>query len=89
MSAFTPPGRLPEPWKPLRAKRDLSNDRKLIWVVQTPSQKYFSFPRTQINGLSLPSRPEQGAYHDRHLRGMGCGGRDSVVARFLRADERR
>jgi hypothetical protein len=38
-----------------------------------------------LSGKSLlqirPSHPATGAYRDRHERGMGCGGRDSVGVR--------
>jgi hypothetical protein len=34
-----------------------------------------------------PSQPERGAFRDRHERGMGCGGRDSVGAQGDRRAE--
>jgi hypothetical protein len=43
-------------------------------------QKYFASPVGQI--ISTNSRhpvPHRGAYRDRHERGMGCGGRGSVL----------
>jgi hypothetical protein len=43
-------------------------------------QKYFASPVGQI--ISTNSRhptPPQGAYRDRHGRGVGCGGRGSVL----------
>jgi hypothetical protein len=35
-------------------------------------------PRPQIKTISFAIPPHRGAYHDRHLRGTGCDGRDSV-----------
>jgi hypothetical protein len=48
--------------------------------VESPLQKYFASPVGQI--ISTDSRhpvPHRGAYRDRHERGMGCGGRGSVL----------
>src|SRR5216683_6003636 len=48
--------------------------------VQPCLQKYFASPVGQI--ISTNSRhpvPHRGAYRDRHERGMGCGGRGSVL----------
>ena len=42
----------------------------------------FTHPKSHLS--LLPSRPERGAYHDRHGRGEGCGGRGSV-RRAMRA----
>src|SRR5713226_3395246 len=39
---------------------------------------------TQIKSRTLASHPTRGAYHDRHGRGEGCGGRSSV-GRAMRA----
>jgi hypothetical protein len=33
----------------------------------------------QINSRTLAVPPHRGAYRDRHERGMGCGGRGSVL----------
>jgi hypothetical protein len=45
-----------------------------------PSAKIFRFTR-RANHLYkfAPSHPTRGAYHDRHERGVGCGGRGSVL----------
>src|SRR5450755_1057753 len=48
--------------------------------VESRLQKYFASPVGQI--ISTNSRhpvPHRGAYRDRHERGMGCGGRGSVL----------
>jgi hypothetical protein len=52
----------------------------LIWVVQSPLQKYFASRLTQITGLSRASHPLGGALAIVTDVGMGCGGRGSVVA---------
>jgi hypothetical protein len=49
---------------------------------------FFALPRTQITGVLRPSRPARGASAVVTDVGAGCGGRGSVVARFMRADER-
>ena len=42
--------------------------------------KNISVPRHPKSDLELsPSHPTRGAYHDRHGRGEGCGGRGSVL----------
>ena len=46
--------------------------------VQPLLQKYFRSRLTQIRCISKPSRPDRGAFRDRHGRGAGCGGRDSA-----------
>jgi hypothetical protein len=64
----------------LRAAADLLNGINLIWPVQSCLQKYFVSPVGQI--ISTSSRhpvPHRGAYRDRHERGVGCGGRGSVL----------
>src|SRR5713226_5478388 len=45
-----------------------------------PFAKIFRFTR-RANHLYkfAPSHPTRGAYHDRHGRGVGCGGRGSVL----------
>jgi len=48
------------------------------WPVQPLLQKYFVSGLTQISCISQSSRPTRGAYRDRHERGAGCGGRESV-----------
>src|SRR5450631_819652 len=57
---------------------DLPDGLFLTWAVQSPLQKYFDFPPTQITSILPSSRPKRGAYRDRHGRGMRCGGRGSV-----------
>src|SRR5258707_15599064 len=48
-------------------------------------RKIFSVPTHPKSNLELsPSHPTRGAYHDRHGRGEGCGGRSSV-GRAMRA----
>jgi len=49
-------------------------------AVQPHLQKYFCFRSTQIKSISIDVPPHRGAYHDRHERGMGCGGRGSARA---------
>ena len=69
------------PKNPLRVKFNLRSDFNVIWVVQSPRQKYFAGPVGQISATSSPRPfPARGAYRDRHERGMGCGGRGSVGA---------
>ena len=46
--------------------------------VQPPRAKFFTSLPTQIISLFPTVPPHRGAYHDRHLRGMGCSGRGSV-----------
>jgi hypothetical protein len=59
---------------------DLPVGRRFDFHVESPLQKYFASPVGQI--ISTTSRhpvPHRGAYRDRHERGMGCGGRGSVL----------
>jgi hypothetical protein len=66
--------------KAVRAQGDFLNEINLMLAVQSPLQKYFASPVGQI--ISTNSRhpvPHRGAYRDRHERGMGCGGRGSVL----------
>ena len=43
--------------------------------------KNISVPTYPKSDLELsPSHPTRGAYHDRHGRGEGCGGRGSVLS---------
>jgi hypothetical protein len=44
-------------------------------LVKPILQKYFCFSEIKIGLYDLPSRPERGAFRDRHERGAGCGGR--------------
>jgi hypothetical protein len=67
-----------EPQKPVRDQAIFSNGFKLIWAVQPYAEKYFCFLPTQITGLFVAIHPERGAYHDRHERGVECGGRNGV-----------
>jgi hypothetical protein len=78
----------------LRAQSDLLNRINLIWVVQSPSQKYSRSLLTQITCISLaiPAHT-QGAFRDRHerragmrwtrvallTRALSCGRRSRVV----------
>src|SRR3984893_18861848 len=41
-----------------------------------------TYPKSHLELLA--SHPTRGAYHDRHGRGVGCGGRGSVGARWGR-----
>ncbi|HTF79661.1 MAG TPA: hypothetical protein VK620_36045 [Bradyrhizobium sp.] len=43
------------------------------------SEKYFCSHAPQITSRTLASHPTGGAYHDRHGRGVECGGRGSVL----------
>jgi hypothetical protein len=59
------------------AQRDLPVGQ---FCVESHLQKYSAFPVGQI--ISTSSRhpvPRRGAYHDRHERGVECGGRGSVL----------
>ena len=47
--------------------------------VQPLAQKYSAYPVGQITDLTPRVSPERGAARDRHGRGMGCGGRGSVL----------
>src|SRR3954464_2911026 len=63
----------------LHTNGNLLNNFRLIWVIQSPAQKYSAFHPTQISGYfrAVPSRQE-GRIARRHERGTGCGGRSSV-----------
>src|SRR5450755_1142299 len=52
----------------------------LRFSCRVPFAKIFRFTR-RANHLYkfAPSHPTRGAYHDRHERGVGCGGRGSVL----------
>jgi hypothetical protein len=69
------------PKNPLRVNFNLRSDFKLIWVVQSPVQKHFAGFVGQISSPVRVISSQGGAGRDRHERGMGCGGRDSVGAR--------
>ncbi len=59
---------------------DLPDGQISELAVQPLLQKYFTSPVGQI--ISTHSRhpvPLRGAYRDRHGRGVGCGGRGSVL----------
>jgi hypothetical protein len=47
--------------------------------VESSLQKYFPFRAPQITSRTFRIPPHRGAYHDRHERGVGCGGRGSVL----------
>ena len=78
--------RFARPFGSIRAK--LSPQDRLICptgcsgssAVQPHLQKYFCSRATQITSISIDVPPHRGAYHDRHERGMGCGGRGSARA---------
>jgi hypothetical protein len=59
-----------------RARR--ANHLRALNPVQPPREKYFTSFFTQITCLFLAIPPERGAFRDRHERGLGYGGRDSV-----------
>jgi hypothetical protein len=64
----------------LRVRGDLLCFLKLIWVVQSPLQKYFASPDGQI--ISTSSRhptPQEGRIAIVTDAGCGCGGRGSVL----------
>ena len=48
---------------------------KVIWAVQSPSQKYSDSFQTQITCMSLTVSSHRGAARDRHGRGARCDGR--------------
>ncbi len=58
---------------------DLPVGRLVEWGVQPYSKKYFGFHTPQITSRTFRVPPHRGAYHDRHERGVGCGGRGSVL----------
>jgi hypothetical protein len=49
------------------------------FCVESPLQKYFCFHTLQITSRTFRIPSHRGAYRDRHGRGMGCGGRGSVL----------
>jgi hypothetical protein len=69
---------------PLRVDFNLHSDFKVIWVVQSLAQKHFAGFVGQISSPVRAISSPGGADRDRHERGMGCGGRDSVGAQSVR-----
>jgi hypothetical protein len=74
--------------------------RDITWLTggDLPSEKNLSSPRAKyfplsFDGKSVAFRGRPASNEGRImiviLRETGCGGRDGVVARFLRVDERR
>src|SRR6202163_3024147 len=64
----------------VRAQRKLLKRINVIWVVQSPLQKYFASPVGQI--ISTNSRhptPQEGRIAIVTDAGCGCGGRGSVL----------
>src|SRR5258708_24413700 len=54
-------------------------DGQISELLSSPIFKNISVPALPKSLLyPQPSRPERGAYRDRHGRGAGCGGRGSV-----------
>ena len=47
--------------------------------VESRLKKYFRFRPPQITSRTFRIPPHRGAYRDRHGRGVGCGGRGSVL----------
>jgi len=74
----------------LNPDRKKSFSAPVIWL-RGPAlpTKIFLFFGGQITGLLRPSCPARGDVGHVTDVGTGCGGRGSVVARFMRADERR
>jgi hypothetical protein len=55
-----------------------ANHLRALNPVQPLREKYSASFFTQITCLIPAIPPERGAFRDRHERGLGCGGRDSV-----------
>jgi hypothetical protein len=55
----------------VRQTANLLNRINAIPPVQSPLQKYFAFRLPQIKSITSPSRPDRGAFRDRH--GRWCG----------------
>jgi hypothetical protein len=53
----------------------------VIWAVQPHSKKYSDCQKCESPLCTMPSRPTERAYRDRHERGAGCGGRGLRRAR--------
>jgi hypothetical protein len=66
------------------AKSDFQSYFKVIWVVQSPSQKYSAFHPAQISGYLAPSGSHKRAFRDRHERwerdAMDAAARETSVA---------
>jgi hypothetical protein len=71
----------------LRAKTNLSNRIKAIWVVQSPSQKYFLFS-SDPNHFYIPRHPGplEGRFAIVTNVGQGCGGRGCALGERREAD---
>jgi hypothetical protein len=63
----------------MRQKRELLKHFRLIWPVQSSSQKYFASRLTQISNISPPSRSQEG-----RLAIVTDAGRDAVDAKATR-----
>jgi hypothetical protein len=63
----------------------LTPDGQITWnPVQPWSQKYFAFLTGRNSNRANKSRPDRGAFRDRHERGAGCGGREARLWRTVR-----
>ena len=71
------------PLSSLRTQTNFVSRNKLICPVQSLAQKYPASRSTRNTFKSAPSRPDRGAFRDRHERGTGCGGRGGVGAQFV------
>jgi hypothetical protein len=67
------------PQNHVRAKTNFASRFNVIWPVQSPRKKYFASVFQKSVSCFSPSRPDRGAFRDRHERWVGCGGRDDVV----------
>jgi hypothetical protein len=56
-------------------QRDLPDGQFCNFSVQPLTKKFFSFPFGRSSSRAKSSRPNQGAFRDRHGRGAGCNGR--------------
>jgi hypothetical protein len=64
----------------VRAQRKLLKRINVIWVVQSPLQKYFTSPVGQIiSTSSCHPTPQEGRIAIVTDAGCGCGGRGSVL----------
>src|SRR6202167_2147088 len=57
-------------------------------VVQSISEKYSDFPKTQITSIIHAVPPLRGAFRDRHGREAGCGGRGCAFDEWRRSGRR-
>ena len=71
----------------LRATANLSSRIKVIWVVQSPSQKYFPFS-SDPNHFYIPRHPGplEGRFAIVTNVGQGCGGRGCALGERREAD---